>query len=378
MTFARSVLILLLVFLVSLLGGILSFYFIALTAPKPGATITEKITEKQVYLESSQPIVAAQSVTQNLLTIISKEQAASIDSYQGKMEIECFNGEGGCARLGVILTSDGLILSGADLSQRDLSEWIALDYLGNRYQLTSIGQLAGANLYQLVKEGELILPLVQRARFLNLKPVLLSNLEFVQPGQRLFSVKTVYEDQINFSDGQVVSKLASEGVLQDITADKTSINLRFNQNLESGVIFDLSGQLVAIRLANGTNLLADQIASFLKRYSINKEAFDVVNFGIKCLDLDKAIAKSLDLTVDYGCLIADGIDKTGGILVGGIAKDSIAEKAGLKPDDIILEVDNKSLVNARLIWLLMNKATGERLDLVVLRAGKTINLSAAL
>jgi hypothetical protein len=45
---------------------------------------------------------------------------------------------------------------------------------------------------------------------------------------------------------------------------------------------------------------------------------------------------------------------------------------------VILEVDNKSLLNASLGQFMMNKVTGESLSLAVLRAGKVMQLGGKL
>jgi hypothetical protein len=366
------------VFLIGVLGGLMAFYLLSLTSLEQGAKVIEKITEKQVYLESSQSISAAESVKQNLVTILTQEDLNKIATRSGDFEKSCFNQEIVCSKLAVILTSDGLVLSGADLSGRDLGQWTAVDWQKNLYQLLKVGQLRGANLYQLVKKGELLLPPAQRAKFFNLKAVLLADLNLLKVGQKVFGVKSIYADLFKMTEGVVVSMFSDKGLVQNIDADYSPIALKFSQSLDGQLLFDLAGDLISVRLASGAEVLADQITAFLKRYSVNSAAFSMVDFGVKCLEVEKKLAVNVGVKVDYGCFVAEGLSVDGKVVSGGIRKNSLAEKIGLKSGDVILEVDNKSLLNASLGQFMMNKVTGESLSLAVLRAGKVMQLGGKL
>lgn len=367
-----------LVFLVGLLGGALAFYFAGLGISRTGTTVTEKVTERQVYLESSQSITAIQTILPSIVSIVDQEQLNSILSREGKMELACLNGELNCSRLAVILTSDGLVISQADLSGKSLADWVALDQLGNEYQLQEVGQLENAELFQLVKKGELVLPANQRTKFFNLKPILLANSGLIQTGQKILGVKSAFLDKIFLTDGMIISKLSYRGLFQQLDANYKPVSLKFSSNLDASLIFDLSGQLVAVKSEVNNFLLAEQISGFIKRYSVNPKSYGMVDFGLKCLDLNKNITQKLKILTDYGCLVAQGLNEKGEVTAGGVVKGSLAEKAGVQLGDVILEVDNKSLINTSLGTILMNKAVGERLDMVVLRASKNVALSVGL
>jgi|GEM_PF-5241536 len=366
------------IFVMGGLGGLLAFYLLSLTSLQQGATVIEKITEKQVYLESSQAIAAAQSVKQNLITILTQEDLNKIAMRSGEFERSCFNEQIVCSRLAVILTSDGLVLSGADLSGRDLGQWIAVDWQKNQYQLLKVGQLRGANLYQLVKKGELLLSPAQRAKFFNLKAVLLADLNLLQSGQKVFGVKSSYLDLFKMTEGIVEAIFSDQGLIQNVDVNYSPMSLSFSQNLDGQLLFDLAGDLISVRLISGEQVLADQIVAFLKRYSVNSAAFSMVDFGVKCLEVEKKLAANIGVKVDYGCLVAEGLSVDGKVIAGGVRKNSLAEKIGLKSGDVILEMDNKSLLNANFGQMLMNKANGESLSLAVLRAGKVLQLGGKI
>jgi len=72
-------------------------------------------------------------------------------------------------------------------------------------------------------------------------------------------------------------------------------------------------------------------------------------------------------------LVADqlGLEKNG-VAIAEVVKDSAAEKAGLKANDILLQVQGKDIgtETARAVEVLSAAKEGEKLDLVVLRKGK--------
>jgi C-terminal processing protease CtpA/Prc len=64
----------------------------------------------------------------------------------------------------------------------------------------------------------------------------------------------------------------------------------------------------------------------------------------------------------------------GEVRVGDIMKDSPAEKAGLKADDVILAVNNNFSNNIQ-IYKNMLQSTGEKVKVIVKRKGELIQLT---
>lgn len=364
-------------FLAGLIGAMIVL-LLWLVMGRSGEKVVERVTEKQVYLESSQAIAAVDLVKRNLLTIVTAEDINKISTRSGDFERDCFQQDTGCSKLAVILTSDGLVLSGADLKGRDLSQWVAVDWQKNQYQLLKVGQLKGANLYQLVKKGELLLAPGQRTKFFNLKAVLLADLNLLKSGQKVFGVKSFYVDLLKMAEGGVTSAWSGDGVVKNIDANYSPLMVKFSTGVEGQMLFDLSGALVMLKSLSGEDVFANQIETFLKRYVANVQNFAPVDFGLKCLNIDKKLAAAAGVKVDYGCLVAEGVADDGRLIGNGIAKSSPAEKIGLRNGDLILEVDNVPLLNADLGQILQSKAFGEKLGLEVLRGGKVVKLEMKL
>lgn len=377
LTFKERIVIMLFIFLVGILGGVLSFYTLDVFSPKVTLTTTERVTEKQVYVENSAAITSVKLVSQSLLTLTDKEDQSSINKRNGLFQLACFNGAANCQKIGVVLTSDGLIISAADIKDEELTDWSAFDFYGNQYQLMIVGKLASAKLYQLVKKGELDLAISDRSNFFNLKPIILSDSNLVQIGQNAFAVESAWKDIVKVTSGLIISKFSQIGTIKQINHDYLPVWLGFSDALKGSLVFDGTGGLMAVRTASG-NISAEQISAFLKRYSQNNKDFSAIDLGVHCFDLDRQTATALSIKVDYGCLISEGLSSQGTIVNGGIVKNSLADKAGLKSNDVILEADNNTLLKTDFGQLILNKAPKGKVNLLILREGKTMNLTVNL
>jgi serine protease Do len=83
----------------------------------------------------------------------------------------------------------------------------------------------------------------------------------------------------------------------------------------------------------------------------------------------------VDLNPDLGSYFRT----TKGALVTEVLKDTAAEEAGIKAGDIIVKADGKPVENREeLIRILSKREVGDKVELVVLRKGKEMKLSATL
>jgi serine protease Do len=89
--------------------------------------------------------------------------------------------------------------------------------------------------------------------------------------------------------------------------------------------------------------------------------------GISLRPVDEVSAKSLKL------------DKVAGALVDDIIKDSPAEKSGIEPGDVILELDGKPVNSSNdLQSLVAQRRAGDKVNLKIWREGKSINKQVTL
>ncbi len=74
-----------------------------------------------------------------------------------------------------------------------------------------------------------------------------------------------------------------------------------------------------------------------------------------------------------------GLQKTEGVIISDVQKNSPGDRAGLQPGDVILEVSGIPIVNEESIMEVIRDAkTGDTLKMTVMRDKKKINISLKL
>lgn len=340
----------------------------------------EKVTEKQVYLESSAPISALKNFRQSVLTLLPREVLAEGVALPAALTEICDREPASCSDMAVVLTSDGLLLYGGSRQDEEAADLIAVDRLGEVYDLEKLAFLEGFSLYQLVKAGELPLPVEKRSRFFALRPALLGKPANVEVGQRVMVLKETLAAYDRLLESMVSAVRRNDDFLLQMDARQKTVLLDLSGDapLQGSLIFDLAGQLLAVVLADGKTVDADEIAALLERIASGVKDYAAVNLGASCLRLDKELASGLKLENDYGCLVTAGLEAGFRLRPGGVESGSVAEKMGLRAGDLILEVDGRSLLQVSLLETLLGKARGEKLQLTVLRGGERMTLKTEL
>ena len=142
--------------------------------------------------------------------------------------------------------------------------------------------------------------------------------------------------------------------------DYIQTDASINQGNSGGPLFNLNGEVIGINTAilgqagsigigfaipsNSASLVVDQ----LLKYGETKRGY----LGVNIQQVTKEIAE------------IKGLDIPEGALVSSVAKNSPAEKAGIKMGDIIVEVDGKDIDNVRTLQKIVAKA-GESKNVII-------------
>ncbi len=368
------------ILLVGVMGGILAFYALNVISFRGTTPVIEKVTEKQVYLEASSNIDALKLFTAGLINVFPKEQYEKFATKNPDLARECFEKGLLCKNIAVVLSSDGLILYGGEWQEKQGKDLLAMDQEKLFYELEFKGKIKGFSLFRLVKKGELLLNPDQRTKFYNLKAVLIGNLKLSQVGQKVLAVESVIFGSSKVEEGILSEKLNLALETIDLREVLSPVLVKFSMQETEGAKFfvNLAGQLMMAKANDRSELTAEEISALMDRLTMDEKSLSVMNLGLRCLVLDKTLAQTLRLEVDYGCLVAEGVSSQGQIIEGGVIRGSLSERAGLKSGDIILEVGNRSLLKDNFMDLVMRKANGGELELTVLRGKKTIKISFPL
>jgi S1-C subfamily serine protease len=155
-----------------------------------------------------------------------------------------------------------------------------------------------------------------------------------------------------------------------------------NQGNSGGPLVNMNGQVIGMNTAtagdaqnigfaipsNDIKGLVDQVLATGK--------FSRPYLGVRYIPLTADVASQYDLDVENGAFIAPSTDPTA---LPAVLSDSPAEKAGLKERDIITEVDGQKVDQTHSLTSRLNKhKPGDKVELTVLRDGKTLHISATL
>lgn len=149
-----------------------------------------------------------------------------------------------------------------------------------------------------------------------------------------------------------------------------------NPGNSGGALVDAGGRLVGINTAiisrtggnNGVGLAVPMnLARSVMEQIISDGSVSRGYLGVMIQDVTPELADALNLDTDRGAL------------VGEVTEDSAADKAGLKPYDLIVEVAGKKVENRRELSLLVaQQRPGQKVNLRVVRDGKEKTLRAEL
>ena len=149
-----------------------------------------------------------------------------------------------------------------------------------------------------------------------------------------------------------------------------------NMGNSGGALVNLRGELVGINTAihsnDGGNIgigfaipinLVQHVAEQLIEHGEVRRGFLGVGIG----DLKPLLAEAM------------GLDNTHGVLITSVSPDRAADKAGIKRDDIVLEVDGQPVHNVvELRSLIGRTAPGVEIELLVLRDGEKKRIKVEL
>ncbi|BCX89505.1 serine protease DegQ [Methylomarinovum tepidoasis] len=174
----------------------------------------------------------------------------------------------------------------------------------------------------------------------------------------------------------IVSALGRTGLGIEGYENFIQTDASINPGNSGGALVDLRGRLVGINTAivapSGGNVgigfaipinMAHQVMQQIIKYGEVKRGM----LGVQVQDLTPELAEAM------------GIDVKEGALISGVTKGSAAEKAGLKPGDVIIGFDGKRVKNsAQLRNLVGLKRVGDKAEVELIRDGKRMTMTVTI
>lgn len=382
-------------------------------------TIDRKVTEERHYLEESDSIEAIQKVVPAVISIVATKDLQVFQQQpifpfmfpndpffnfglpqqqqqqgQAQPETQRQKVSGGT---GFIVESDGLAVTNKHVVADTKADYTALTKDGTVYDVEIIGRdtvndLAVIQLHKHV-EDEKDRKTGDEKKFgdkpKNMPILNIGDSSKLKVGQRVLAVGNARGEYENSVTSGIVSATDREihaqqqgGGAQATLSGLIQTDAAINFGNSGGPLVNLGGEVIGVNTA--VDASANGIGFAIPANQIKPVIESVKKFGrivrpvlgVQHILLTAEKAKELKLEgLEYGALVSgDRAKKDFGVVAG-----SPAEKAGLKLDDVILEVDGEKITTENpLSGVVQRHAPGETLKLKVWRAGNTFELSVTL
>ncbi|MBD3270187.1 PDZ domain-containing protein [Candidatus Peregrinibacteria bacterium] len=361
------------------IGGALTFILFFNFVIEDGKfNYTEKIVERNVYVEESAVNTAIEKVSDSLMAVVNVNDLNNYKKIAGVSKDICLriltNEDCDIDRKhGVIISNDGYILiTGID---QNLDEYIALDHELNSYGMELIDSSLDYN-FVVAR----LIPLDNQE--VDFDSIEFAELERVRTGQKIISIAFAGSKKQNLVFSAYINSLSGRNLngIKFLTA-QASLPFALSDNLsidfKGSPILNLGGQMLAINSENGL-MDVDYINSFLNQIE-NKEKIFLRDWKFSYLMLTREIMNKYDLSYENGALLISAINSDGTFELNSVKENGIAKKLGLLSGDLIVEVDGIVLTEDRpLDEILKNKEKGDRIRIKIVRDGERIDLEGIL
>jgi serine protease Do len=352
------------VLIVGIIGGMLGSYgFIRFFASAIPADRKQLVVQ-----ESSAVIDVAKKVSPSVVSITSKAVTAG---FFGSSQQEVGAGTG------MIVTSDGLILTNRHVVEDTTATYTVVTNDGKTYPATVVSR-DSINDVAFVRISGSNFPAVQ-----------LADSGAVQVGQRVVAIgNALGQFQNTVTDG-IVSGLSRGIDAGDSSGTGTTETLSnvfqtdaaINPGNSGGPLVNLDGQVIGMNTAVAGQ--GSQNIGFAIPINDVKPLLDSVKtkgrivrayLGVRYLALDQQTATANNLSVSDGAWVQASGDTAPGVVPG-----SPADKAGIKEGDVITKIGNDKVDSTHSLQSLIGKHNvGDKISLTILRDGKTQTVDVTL
>ena len=279
---------------------------------------------------------------------------------------------------GFIVSADGLVLT---------NKHVVSDTTADYEVFTNDGQKYSAKVLAIDPVQDLAVIKIEPQEGKTFKAVTLGDSDGVQIGQTAIAIGNALGQFSNTVSVGVVSGLertisASDqvGSFSETLENIIQTDAAINAGNSGGPLLNLKGEVIGIdtAMAQGAQDIGFALPINMAEKDIeqvkatNKIVYPFL--GVRYVLVDDKVKQKYSLSVDYGALVLKG--NNGEVAV---TLDSAAEKAGIKENDIILELNGQKITATNSFSsMLLNYNPGDKITLKILRDGKEMDVDVVL
>ncbi|TSC91553.1 MAG: Uncharacterized protein CEN90_351 [Parcubacteria group bacterium Licking1014_17] len=280
------------------------------------------------------------------------------------------------AGTGFVVSSDGMILTNRHVVNIDGAAFTVILSDGREFtaQILAMDSVNDVAVIKIPVSGLKALPLADSTK--------------VQIGQTAIAIGNALGQFSNTVSRGVVSGLSrsitasdSAGGSSESLSQLIQTDAAINPGNSGGPLLNLNGEVMGINTAivSGAQNIGFATPINIAKKDIQQVAktgkITYAYLGVRYVMITPDIKDSNNLAVDYGALVIKGPNAT----EIAVAPGSPADKAGIKENDIILEVNGtKVTADNPLSALIQKYSSGDTVTLLVLRQGSQMNVTVTL
>lgn len=373
----------------SLAGGSLSS---DLKGYVQGLLNLKNVPQTSVQEESQK--YSAQTTEEKTVMEVSKETLPSVVSVVITKEVEYwdqffpFGPPAGTQKqevgrgTGFMVSEDGLIITNKHVASISGGDYAVVTNEGKRYNAKVLALDPGQDLAVLKIEAN------------NLPVLKFGNSDNLEIGQTVIAVGNALGEFGNTVSVGVVSGLSRTitasggGLATEVLTGLIQTDAAINQGNSGGPLLNLRGEVIGVNTAmalGAENIGFAVPANLAKRDAEQVKATGKITYpflGVGYIAIDGQTKEEKNLPVDYGAWITSWSKETGQWVKSSqtaVVPGSAADKAGLKENDIILEVNNEKIAPDNPLAEIISKyKPGDQINLKILRNKEEKMVTATL
>lgn len=268
---------------------------------------------------------------------------------------------------GVLISSDGYILTNNHVVEDAVNDGITVSLEDKRtYVSRIVGRDPSTDLAVIKIDG------------VNFPNVTIGNSDNIEVGEWVMAIGNPFRLQSTVTAG-IVSALGREvQIIDDLLRIESFIqtDAAINRGNSGGALVNTSGELIGINTAIATQNGSYQGYGFAVPSNLAmKVARDIIEYG----EVQRGMLGVQIRSMDEELVRETGLDRIRGVYVASVTTDGAAREAGIKPSDVILEVNDEP-VNAsnKLQEKVAMFRPGDSVTMSLWRDGEVIDVNAEL